>query len=142
MCIRDRYLTDKAFTTTTTLTSGQQTFSRTLTVSAVTTGDTNILSNYQIDNGQRDTFYDVGRISRKPAAQPPTGRILIAFDYFTHGSGNYFSVDSYPVGTSTTSITYDEIPIYSAQRVDPDTISPTGEYELRDSIDFLSLIHI
>ena len=61
---------------------------------------------------------------------------LIVFDYFTHGAGNYFSVDSYPVGTSTTSIDYSEIPLYSAQRVDPDVISPTGEYDLRDSIDF------
>ena len=25
---------------------------------------------------------------------------------------------------------------YTPQRVDPDTISPTGEYELRDSVDF------
>ena len=30
----------------------------------------------------------------------PTGNLLIVFDYFTHGAGNYFSVDSYPVGTS------------------------------------------
>ena len=131
------YLTNKTFSTTnTTITSGQQTFSRTLTVSGVTAGDTNILSSYQIDNGQRDTYYDIGRISRKPSVQAPTGRLLIVFDYFTHGSGDYFSVDSYPVGTSQTSISYDEIPLYSAQRVDPDTISPTGEYELRDSIDF------
>ena len=26
--------------------------------------------------------------------------------------------------------------MYSAQRVDPDVISPTGEYDLRDSVDF------
>ena len=58
------------------------------------------------------------------------------YDYFTHGAGNYFSVDSYPVGTAATSITYEEIPLYSAQRVDPDTISPTGEYQLTDTIDF------
>ena len=84
----------------------------------------------------RDTYYDLGSISRKSGQAPPTGKLLIVFDYFTHGAGNYFSVDSYPVGTSTTSISYDEIPLYSAQRVDPDVISPTGEYDLRDSIDF------
>ena len=77
----------------------------------------------------RDTFYDIGSIARKSGIAPPTGRLLIVYDYFTHGAGNYFSVDSYPVGTSATSIDYSEIPLYSAQRVDPDVISPTGEYD-------------
>ena len=133
------YLTTKKFTTGTTLTSQQTastSFSGTLTVSEVTAGDEDILSNYTIDTGMRDTFYDLGSISRKAGIAPPTGRLLIVFDYFTHGAGNYFSVDSYPVGTASNSIDYSEIPMYSAQRVDPDVISPTGEYDLRDSIDF------
>ncbi len=133
------YLTTKTFTDGTTLTSEQNTAtSGTLTISSsgVAAGDENILSNYQVDTGMRDTFYDLGSVARKAGQAPPTGRLLIVFDYFTHGAGNYFSVDSYPVGTSATSITYDEIPLYSAQRVDPDTISPTGEYDLRDALDF------
>jgi len=130
------YLTTKVFTVGTTLTSAQNTFTYILTTTAVTAGDENILSNYQFDSGMRDTFYDIGSITRKSGEAPPSGRLLIVFDYFTHGAGNYFSVDSYPVGTSATSITYDEIPLFSAQRVDPDTISPTGEYDLRDAIDF------
>jgi hypothetical protein len=131
------YLTTKTFTTTTTLTSDQNTSpSGTLTVSAIEPGDENILSNYTVDTGMRDTFYDLGSIVRKAGLAPPTGRLLIVFDYFTHGAGNYFSVDSYPVGTSAASITYGEIPIYSAQRVDPDNITPSGEYDLRDSVDF------
>ncbi len=130
------YLTTKTFAVGTTLTSSQNTFANTLTTTAIATGSTNILSDFQIDTGMRDTYYDIGRLTRKAGSTPPTGRLLIIYDYFTHGAGNYFSVDSYPVGTSTTSITYEEIPVYSAQRVDPDTISPTGEYELRDSVDF------
>ena len=130
------YLTTKTFTTGITLTSEQRSFSNILTTTAVAAGSTNILNDFFVDTGMRDTFYDIGRISRKAAAAPPTGRLLIVYDYFTHGAGDYFSVDSYPVGTSATSITYEEIPLYSAQRVDPDTISPTGEYELRDTIDF------
>ena len=130
------YLTTKTFTSGITLTSAQTTFSNTLTTTAVATGSTNILSDFEIDNGMRDTFYDIGRLTRKAGSTPPTGRLLIVYDYFTHGAGNYFSVDSYPVGTSAESISYEEIPLYSAQRVDPDTISPTGEYELRDSVDF------
>ena len=110
------YLTEKVFTSGVTLTSAQNTFANTLTVSGVTAGDDNILSDFQIDDGQRDTFYDIGRLSRKATANAPTGNLLIVFDYFTHGAGNYFSVDSYPVGTSETSITYEEIPLYSALR--------------------------
>jgi len=134
------YLTTKTFTTT----SGSEKISSAqnpnpsgdLKVTVVAPGDENILSNFQVDTGMRDTFYDNGSISRKAGISPPTGKLLIVYDYFTHGAGNYFSVDSYPVGTSATSITYDEIPLYSAQRVDPDTISPTGEYDLRDALDF------
>ncbi len=132
------YITTKKFTTGTTLTNAQNLTMPDLVITDLGSEDesTDILSNYQVDTGMRDTFYDLGRISRKPSAAPPTGQLLIVFDYFTHGAGNFFSVDSYPVGTSRTSITYGEIPIYSAQRVDPDTISPTGEYELRDALDF------
>ena len=130
------YLTSKTFANGVTLTSAQNQFTNTLTVTAVTAGDSNILNNFQIDDGQRDTYYDIGRISRKPGVLVPAGQLLIVFDYFTHGAGDYFSVDSYPVGTATNSITYDEIPTYSATRIDPDVIAPTGQYELRDSVDF------
>ena len=71
-----------------------------MTITAVTAGDENILSNYTFDTGMRDTYYDLGSLSRKAGSAPPTGKLLIVFDYFTHGAGNYFSVDSYPVGTS------------------------------------------
>ena len=37
----------------------------------------------------------------KAGSTSPTGRLFIVYDYFTHGAGDYFSVDSYPVGTST-----------------------------------------
>ena len=127
-------LTDKSFAVGNIIKGNDS--SATLTLTGTTTGDTNILSNYTVDNGQRDTFYDVGKITRKPASDPPNNRLYIVYDYFTHGAGDYFSVDSYPVGTSYNNITYSDIPMYSAQRVDPDTIAPTGEYDLRDTIDF------
>ena len=54
------------------------------------------------------------------------------FDYFSHsGTGDYFSVDSY-----TNQIDYEDIPDYSATKVDPETLAPKGFYELRDSLDF------
>ena len=87
-----------------------------------TTSDLNITSRYELDDGQRDNFYDIGRIKLKPGMPPPTGRILVVFDYFTHGAGDYFSVDSY-----TGQVTYANIPSYAAAN---------KLYELRDVLDF------
>ena len=54
----------------------------------------------------------------------PTGRLLINFDYFSHGAGDYFDVDSY-----SGVVDYEDIPTY--------TSDTTGtEFELRDCLDF------
>ena len=87
-----------------------------------TTSDLNITNRYELDDGQRDNFYDIGRIKLKPGMPPPGGRILVIFDYFTHGAGDYFSVDSY-----TGQVTYANIPSYAAAN---------KLYELRDVLDF------
>ena len=60
-----------------------------------TSGDTNITNRFDLDTGQRDNFYDIGRLKLKTGALTPTGRLLVDFDYFSHGSGDYFDVDSY-----------------------------------------------
>src|SRR6056300_448443 len=89
-----------------------------------TISHTDITSRFDLDNGQRDNFYDIGRIKLKDGEVTPTGRLLIDFDYFTHSSGDYFDVDSY-----SGVIDYENIPSY--------TSSTTGvRYELRDSLDF------
>ena len=89
-----------------------------------TSSDTDITTRFQLDNGQRDNFYDVGRLKLKSGQVTPTGRILIDFDYFSHGSGDYFDVDSY-----SGVVDYENIPRYIS-----DT---TGEeFELRDVLDF------
>ena len=56
------------------------------------------------------------------------------FDHFTHGLGQYFSVDSY--SATADQMNYDDIPTYSAARVDPDDPEPTGQFDLRDCLDF------
>ena len=89
---------------------------------AATTSDTDITDRFDLDNGQRDNFYDLGRIKLKSGAQAPTGRLLINFDYFSHGAGDYFSVDSY-------AIDYANIPTFTSE-VREETL------ELRDCIDF------
>ena len=116
-------------TTLDTITGGTSGF--TASISAVAKGDRNVTSSFDLDTGQRDSFYDLGRIVRKPGSQTPTGRLLIVYDYFTHGTGDYFSVDSY-----TGQIDYKDIPYYSASRVDLESRAPIGEYPLADSLDF------
>jgi len=87
-----------------------------------TTSHTNITNRFTLDTGQRDNFYDIGRIKLNSGALVPTGRLLVNFDYFSHGSGDYFDVDSY-------SIDYTNIPSY--------TSDTTGAvYDLRDCLDF------
>ena len=84
-----------------------------------------ITERFNFDNGQRLTFYDVGRLSLKPGAAKPTGPLRVYFDYFTHSAGDYFSSTSYG------DIGYDEIPEFT-----------TGNktYKLRDVLDFRSKI--
>jgi len=104
--------------------------SETATLDTFTAGSRIVTNNFVLDSGQRDNFYDIGRIIRKPNTVAPTGRLIVIADYFTHGTGDFFNVDSY------SSISYKEIPTYSATRVDPEVSDPTGEYDLRDTVDF------
>ena len=89
-----------------------------------TASDTDITSRFELDTGQRDNFYDIGRIKLKTGKLIPTGRLLVKFDYFSHGSGDYFDVDSY-----SGAVDYEDIPSY--------TSDTTGTlYQLRDCLDF------
>ncbi len=99
------------------------------TIDTLTDGSKNITERFTLDTGQRDNFYDIARIVRKGNAVTPTGRILVVYNYFEHGAGDFFTVDSY-------SVDYKEIPTYTATRVDPEVREPSGEFDLRNSIDF------
>jgi hypothetical protein len=68
------------------------------------TGAVDVTSDYSFDSGQKLTHYDIGSVSLKPGLPKPTGTIRVTFDYFSHGTGDYFSVDSY-----SGSIQYKEI---------------------------------
>ena len=88
-----------------------------------TTSDTDITDRFKLDTGQRDNFYDVSRLERIPGKPVPSGQLLIDFNYFEHGAGNFFSVDSY------SGFDYTNIPAY--------TSDITGEsFALRDCLDF------
>jgi len=93
-----------------------------------------ITDRYILNDGQRDEYYDHGSITLRPGFPPPTGQILVLFNYFDHGSGTtgYFNLDSYNQNTSldsVESVRYAKIPLFR---------SPTSgkTYKLRDCIDF------
>jgi hypothetical protein len=89
---------------------------------AATTSHTNITDRYDLDDGQRENFYDIGRIRLKTGASSPIGQLLVVFDHFTHTpTGDYFSVNSY-TGTD-----YGLIPAFNSIK---------GRIELRDAVDF------
>ena len=120
------------FTTSDTITGTSS--SATAAVSAVTSGSKVITSNFTLDTGMRDNFYDIARLFRKKGASAPRGRLLIVYDFFAHSAGDFFSVDSYSdVGGQ---MGYEDIQTYTATRIDPDDPQPSGEFPLTDTIDF------
>lgn len=84
-----------------------------------TTSHKDVTARYDLDNGQRDNFYDNGRIRLKRDAAAPIGRLLVVLDYFEHTSGDFFTVDSY-------SVDWSDIPEYASAK---------GTYNLRNVID-------
>jgi hypothetical protein len=86
---------------------------------ATLTFDTNIASQFSLDNGQRPNFYQEGALV--PLSSLPAGSIIVKYTYYNHSAGDYFVADSYP------SAYYDEIGVFQ---------SFAGTLELRDSIDF------
>lgn len=82
-----------------------------------------ITNNYILDDGQRDTYYDYSRIKLAPGYPVPSGSIKVFYDYFVHGSGDYFCYSSY----SNTEVPYEKIPTYKGQK-------------LRNYIDFRPLL--
>ena len=107
-----------------------QTSTATATLGTFTAGSKNITDRFTLDTGQRDNFYDISRIVRKGGKPTPVGRLLVVCNYFAHGTGDFFSVDSY------SGIDYTTIPTYTSTRVDPEVRAPSGEFDLRDTVDF------
>ena len=92
-------------------------------VSVQETGGNDVTASFTLDNGQRDNFYENGRIIKNQSTPAvDTGKdLVITFDYYNHGDGDYFSVDSYPSGDYATIGSFN---------------SSKGVLQLRDCIDF------
>lgn len=59
---------------------------------------------FDLDNGQRDTIYQFGKLALKSGYSLPSGTATITYEYFAHGAGDVLSVNSYA--------DYDVIPTY------------------------------
>lgn len=95
---------------------------------------------FQLNDGQKDDYYDVGSISILPQYRnniTSNSTFTIYVDYFDNsfnGGIGYASVDSYPtsndgISSNSSTISITEIPIYKS-------VTSANTYDLRNSIDF------
>ena len=95
---------------------------------ADTANQHNITSRFVFDNGQKDNYYDYGKISLKPGEDKPVGQVVAIIDYYTHGGTGPMTVDSF-IYSGSGNTPYTEIPSF--------TSPVTGnKFQLRDVIDF------
>jgi len=85
--------------------------------SAAGTYTLDISDRYNFNDGQTSSFYGLAKLELKPSYTVPSGPVQVTFEYFTHGIGDYFSVNSYA------DVDYKKIPFFNS-------------ISLRDSIDF------
>jgi hypothetical protein len=99
------------------------------TTSMLSDSSYDVTNLFDLDNGQRDTYYDFAAIDLKPGASIPPGNLLVIFDYYAHTGGDgYFSVNSYLSPVSSSPEQYREISSYT---------SKAGNlYRLSDALDF------
>jgi len=103
----------------------------------VTTADELVTTEFRIDDGQRDSMYDIARLVKNPTSKLDLTNkgLLVKFNYFdrdrTAGVG-FLTVDSYPVDDSNPDAA-DKIATAEIQRF---TASNGRFFDLRDSVDF------
>ena len=66
-------------------------------VSVIDTGaaSANITTSFVLDNGQKDNWYDHGKIRKKNDGVSITGPLTVTFKHYTHSGTGFCSVDSY-----------------------------------------------
>ena len=82
-------------------------------LSQVSPGDPNIRKNFLVDSGQRNEYYDFGRLVRKENFPKPQGQLKIYYDHYTINaldSGDVITANSY------SSDRYDTVPTFSGVR--------------------------
>lgn len=81
-----------------------------------------VSTDYLIDNGQRDEYYDHASVQLKSNIPNSTDFLVVIFNYFTHTGVGFFGIGSY-------GIPFEQIPTFISQ-------NSGNSYNLGDSIDF------
>ena len=82
---------------------------------------TDITDNFEIHDGQTGSYYGHGKFRVKPTSNYViTTDIVVSYDYFTHSSGDFLTIDSYDL---VNDIDYCDIPKFQ-------------DIELRSAVDF------
>lgn len=106
----------------------------TVTYTDIGTTGTDVTSQFTLENGQKDNYYDLANIAKKASATvdfSSTPYLLVKFDYFTNSAttGPTFAcVDSYATPISDGDMKIQEIPLF--------TRSTGTVVDLRDMLDF------
>lgn len=99
-----------------------------------------VTNKYELDNGQKENYYDHAAIRLKPDYAASAGPLIVCCRYYEHsdisaGGGGYFSVDSYP--SLSTPVYENGVNIGDGYSIIPQFVKRNGDVvELRDSIDF------
>lgn len=84
-----------------------------------------VTTKFTFDSGQRDNYYDHGRLLLQPGQSPPTGQVVAFLQFYQHDAVNgFFDCDSYAASIYN----IEQIPYYSSVKF--------GTLNLRDCIDF------
>lgn len=99
-----------------------------------------VTNRYELDNGQRENFYDHASIRLRPDYAACAGPLIVCCRYYEHsaitsGGGGYFSVDSYP--SLNVAVVENGTNIGEGYSIIPQFVKSNGDIvELRDCIDF------
>lgn len=89
-----------------------------------TTSRKNVTDSYILDNGQRDAYYDIGKLKLKPSYIAPTEGLRIEFEYFQHGPGDYFTINSYPEDMKYAGVNYNGVNLMNCVDFRYSTLDP------------------
>jgi len=88
-------------------------------ITSIIENSQDVTKHFDFDSGQRDTHYATSSIKLKANTNfTVTGDLDVTYNYFDHGTGDFFTIDSY-----NNQVNYEDIPSH-------------GTIELRSAVDF------
>ena len=96
-------------------------------IRTVDSDGTDLRADFIVDNGQRDNFYETGKLLLKTTAKTPVGNVYVRYTYFNHGAtGDYFDASSY-----TGQVAYGKILSHTKQNGDVVSLTDVLDFRSR-----------